>query len=124
MVRKRRVFVVEDHPSTAEAVKRYLEVNGYRVEVASDVRSALRFARTKRFDVLVCDLHLPDGTGWDLLMSLRRRRPVNAIAFSALDGAEDRRRSKEAGFVEHVPKGSDADILVDTIERVTKGKAA
>src|SRR3954447_15027697 len=71
MVQKRRVFVVEDHPSTAAAVKRYLEVSGYWVEVAGDVRSALRFARTKPFDVLVCDLHLPDGTGWDLLMRLR-----------------------------------------------------
>ena len=124
MVRKRRVFVVEDHPSTAAAVKRYLEVSGYRVEVAGDVRSALRFARTKRFDVLVCDLHLPDGTGWDLLMKLRRRRRVTAIAFSALDGAEDRRRSKEAGFVEHVTKGSDGDMLVDIIDRLTKVKAA
>jgi CheY-like chemotaxis protein len=124
MVQKRRVFVVEDHPSTAAAVKRYLEVSGYRVEVAGDVRSALRFARTKRFDVLVCDLHLPDGTGWDLLMKLRRRRPVPAIAFSALDGAEHRRRSKEAGFVEHVTKGSDGDMLVDIIDRLTKVKAA
>ena|SRR5437016_934452 len=123
MPRKRRVFVVEDHPSTAQAVKRFLEVSGYRVEVAGDVKSALRLARTKRFDVLVCDLHLPDGTGWDLLKKLSRRRPVPAIAFSALDGLEDRRRSKEAGFVEHVAKGSDADKLVDIIKRVTQGKA-
>jgi len=57
-------------------------------------------------------------------MSLRRRRPVNAIAFSALDGAEDRRRSKEAGFVEHVPKGTDGDKLVDVIDRLTKVNAA
>jgi DNA-binding response OmpR family regulator len=124
MVRKRRIFVVEDHPSTAAAVKRYLEVSGYRVELAGDVRSALRFARTKRFDVLVCDLHLPDGNGWDLLIKLRRRHAVTAIAFSALDGAEVRRRSKEAGFAEHVPKGSDGDVLVEAIDRLTKVKAA
>jgi CheY-like chemotaxis protein len=121
---KKRVFVVEDHPSTADAVRAYLEVSGYEVDVAADVRSALRLAATRQFDVLVCDLHLPDGTGWDLMKRLKARDEINGIAFSAFDGPEEHRRSKEAGFAAHVAKGSDPNVLLSTIERVIERNAA
>ena len=117
MANKRRIFLVEDHPATASAVKQYLEERGYQVDVAVDVKSAIRFASTDAFDVLVSDLHLPDGTGWDLMKKLRRQGRVRGIAFSALDAPEDRRRSKEAGFSEHLVKTADPDMLVEAIER-------
>ena len=124
MAGKKRVFIVEDHPSTALAMKRYLEESGYEVDLAADVRSALRVAARNRFDVLVCDIHLPDDTGWDLMKRLTERGAVNGIAFSAFDGPEDRRRSKEAGFAAHVAKGSDTNLLLSTIEQVIEHKAA
>jgi CheY-like chemotaxis protein len=122
MAGEKRVFVVEDHPPMARAVKRYLEESGYEVILAADVRSALRMAARKRFDVLVCDIHLPDGTGWDLMKQLTARGAVNGIAFSAFDEPEDCRRSKEAGFAAHVPKGGDTNLLLSTIEKVIEHK--
>jgi CheY-like chemotaxis protein len=119
METKARVFIVEDHPATARALKTYLEVCGYGVEVASDVKSALRASEQKQFDVLVCDLHLPDGTGWELMRQLNALGGMRGVAFSALDGPEDRRRSKEAGFVEHVAKGSNPDTLLAAIDRAS-----
>lgn len=116
--KRRRVFVVEDHPAMARAVKEYLETCGYDVDVAVDVKSAVEFASTHRFDVLVSDLHLPDGTGWRLMKRLRRSGGrVPAIAFSVFNRPEDRRRSKQAGFLEHVVKTADPGMLVEAIER-------
>lgn len=109
--------MVEDHPATASAVKQYLEVCGYQVDVAVDVKSAIQFASTDAFDVLVSDLKLPDGTGWDLMEELCRHRHVRGIAFSASNAPEDRQRSKEAGFAEHIVKTADPDMLVEAIER-------
>jgi CheY-like chemotaxis protein len=119
---KIRVFVVEDHPATARALKSFLVGAGYSVHLASDVNSALELAPSIVFDVLVCDLSLPDGTGWDLMERLRKVGPVRGIAFSAFDEPAHLARSKEAGFVEHIVKGAAATELVASIERAFRGK--
>jgi DNA-binding response OmpR family regulator len=62
MTVSKRIFLVEDHPDTARAVKRYLEAYGYSVELASDVTSALRVGSETEFDLLICDLQ---SAGWD-----------------------------------------------------------
>lgn len=113
---KIRVFVIEDHPATARALKMFLETSGFSVEVACDAKSALELAPQIEFDVLLCDLNLPDGTGWDLLTALRKTRPdVRALAFSAFDDLHHVTRSRAAGFLEHVVKGAPAEELVVTI---------
>jgi DNA-binding response OmpR family regulator len=120
MAAKRRIFVVEDHPTTARALKVFLETQGYDVSVAGDVSSALKFAANNTFDLLICDLSLPDGNGWDLIKKLCANGPVRGIAFTASGSDEDIAQSKKAGFVDHVVKGCAADELVAVIEQTLK----
>jgi len=112
-----RVFVVEDHPGVAQALKNFLGGAGFGVEVAMDVASALELAGKISFDVLLCDLNLPDGTGWDLLAELRKRGPVRGIAFSAFDEPGHIARSEAAGFLEYFVKGSPPQDLLTAIKR-------
>ncbi|MDQ6859732.1 MAG: response regulator [Verrucomicrobiota bacterium] len=114
------VFVVEDHPATARGLKIFLELAGYTVTVAHDIRSALHIAERSPFDVMVCDLHLPDGTGWDLMEKLRKKIPVRGIAFSAFDEPEHLERSKAVGFDEHVIKGTTPETLLAAIDRIAR----
>jgi DNA-binding NarL/FixJ family response regulator len=116
------VFIVEDHPATARGLKMFLELSGYAVEMASDVKTALKVAQKIKFDVLLCDLNLPDGTGWDLMERLRRNGPVEGVAYSAFDEPEHIARSLAAGFAEHVVKGTTPETLVAAIDRLAKGK--
>ena len=118
--RKIRVFVVEDHPAIAHGLQMFLEAVGLTVEIAFDMQSALTALRKTKFDVLLCDLALPDGTGWELMKELTRSGPVPAIAFSAFDDSEDVERSRNAGFAEHVAKGAPAEQLVEAIERTAR----
>jgi CheY-like chemotaxis protein len=115
--RKLRVFVVEDHPGTTRALKGFLRGAGFEVQVATDVTSALELAGRIEFDVLLCDLNLPDGTGWDLLAQLSEEGPVRAIAFSAFDEPEHVARSEAAGFLEHFVKGSPPEDLLAAIRK-------
>jgi CheY-like chemotaxis protein len=117
---KTRIFVVEDHAVTARALKAFLETYGYSVEVAADVRSALKLAKRIEFDVLVCDLNLPDGNGWELMQRLSAKAPVRGIAFSAFDDPEHFARSKAAGFIEHVVKGAAPEKLLAAIKRAAE----
>ncbi len=118
-VPKLRVLVVEDHPMTARGLKVFLEMSGFDVAIAIDIRSALAAADATPFDILLCDLHLPDGTGWDLMKQLRKTRSVRGIAYSAFDEPDQVARSKAAGFLAHVVKGSTPEELVAVIEGVS-----
>jgi CheY-like chemotaxis protein len=125
MATKARIFVVEDHESTARAIKMFLETQGYEVTHAPDIASALEAAgKDGSFDLLLCDISLPDGNGWDLMQKLSARGPVRAIAFTASGSPDDIARSKEAGFLLHFVKGSPADDLVVAIEQALNRKPA
>jgi CheY-like chemotaxis protein len=63
----RRLLVVEDDRGCAEAVRRWLEICGATVSTAESVIAALERVRAEPPDILLLDVHLPDGTGWDLL---------------------------------------------------------
>ena len=115
-----RVFIVEDHPMTARGLKMFLEASGLDVEMAHDLASGLKTAAKSEFDVLLCDLHLPDGSGWDLMTRLRKQKPVRGIAYSAFDEPDYVARSKAAGFLEHVVKGSTPEELVAAIDRAMR----
>ena len=104
-------------------MKSYLDLMGYTVELAGSVAAARKLARTGEFDVLICDIHLPDGTGWDLLNSLKQKQPVRAIAFSAYDEPEYRANSVAAGFLDYVVKGSPPELLIEAIERASTDAA-
>jgi CheY-like chemotaxis protein len=112
-----RLIVVEDHAETAEGLKRFLSAIGYKVFVATDMASALSLAAAVEFDVLLSDLGLPDGTGWELLKRLSAERRIRAIAFSGYNSPADRQRSAEAGFLEHLAKPLAPDQLCAAINR-------
>ena len=113
-----RLIVVEDHANTAEGLKKFLKAVGYEVFVATDMASALSLASSVYFDVLLSDIGLPDGTGWELLRKLTAERPIRAIAFTAHNEPEDLKRSAAAGFVEHLAKPLSPEQLCAAIKRV------
>jgi CheY-like chemotaxis protein len=109
-----RILVVEDHVDTAYGLKMYFTTKGYEVHVALDVKSARAVAAEQPFDILLSDLALPDGNGWDLLRELRARGPVRAIAMSGYNSPEDIERSHAAGFVMHLAK----PVMMADLDRV------
>src|SRR6202007_121427 len=92
-----RLIVVEDHASTAEGLKKFLKAVGYQVFVATDMSSALSLSSAVEFDLLLSDLALPDGNGWELMKQLSAKGRIRALAFSAHNSPADLQRSAEAG---------------------------
>jgi PAS domain S-box-containing protein len=110
-----RLLIVEDHADTALLLKRLLEGSGFAVETAGSVAEALEAADNAHFDVLVSDLGLPDGTGCELMRQICQRHPLKGIAISGYGMEEDVRRSREAGFSEHLVKPVDISSLEQAI---------
>jgi|ERR1041385_6125137 CheY-like chemotaxis protein len=100
-----KFFVVENHRDTLDAIKMFLEAQGHSVEVAPDMKSALKLAPRARFDVLISDIGLPDGDGWELMRKLRGEIPnLKAIAMSGYGMRADLEKSKAAGYAAHLIK--------------------
>jgi CheY-like chemotaxis protein len=98
-------FVVENHQDTLDALRMFLEAQGHKVEAAVDVTTALAKAKGTKFDVLVSDIGLPDGDGWELMRRLRADMPeIKGIAMSGYGMKADLDRSKAAGFAAHIIK--------------------
>lgn len=100
-----KFFVVENHQDTLDAIQGFLEAQGHTVESAPDMKSALKRAPGSQFDVLISDIGLPDGDGWELMKALREQIPgLKAIAMSGYGMRADLDRSKSAGFAAHLIK--------------------
>ncbi|MGI9089400.1 MAG: response regulator [Chthoniobacterales bacterium] len=112
-----RIIVVEDHADTAEGLRRFLSSIGYKVYIAPDVASARGLAKAVEFDILLSDLRLPDGTGWDLMEELNAERPVRAIAMSGYNTDADIAKSMHVGFLHHIAKPLVPDHLSELIRQ-------
>jgi len=115
-----RILIVEDHVGLCLGLQNYLGTIGYAVSMANSVKSALRCANRNQFDLLLIDLNLPDGNGWDLLRQLKTRSAVRAIAMSGWGSASDIANSEGAGFMRHLVKPVMPEELIKAIQHAMK----
>ncbi len=89
----RRLLVVEDNADCAGAVREWLEICGARVSTADTIGAALRRVRSETPpDLMLLDVRLPDGSGWELLERVRATVPgatdMPVVAITGLEGHE------------------------------------
>lgn len=120
--RSLRVLLVEDHPDTAEQLTRLLKRSGHHVSCATSVKEALERGRDGGFDILISDLGLPDGSGYDLMRELAQPQHIPGIALSGFGMKEDVENSIAAGFSRHFTKPVDWQELQTEILRVVHVK--
>jgi PAS domain S-box-containing protein len=113
-----RLLVVEDHQPTLDVIERLLRRTGHSVKTATSVAGALQLAGSEHFDVVISDLGLPDGTGFELMTELRTAHGLRGIALSGYGMDEDLRRSHEAGFSAHLTKPIDFAHLERALEEL------
>lgn len=110
------LLLVEDHADSRATLARLLKRRGYAVETAEDVKSALEATRKTKFDVILSDIGLPDGTGHDFLTQVPLEERRRAIALSGFGMEEDLVRSAVSGFARHLTKPVDLAELDTTIQ--------
>lgn len=116
-----RVFVVENHTDTMEALVIYLEQLGHKVRGAKSVAEALDLLPREQCDLLLSDIGLPDGTGWELLERACLPPTVYCLAMSGFGANADLSRSKKAGFRHHLLKPFDPEKLDAILEEAASG---
>ena len=119
------MLLVEDHPDTRLALESFLKALGHRPRVAQNMAEGLMLgcAENKEIDLLLSDIRLPDGDGWELLSELRERgcSPKRAIAISGWGSRADLLKSKAAGFEAHLTKPLSPAILEAALSEKPQG---
>jgi len=116
-----KILLVDDHQDTCAALEKLLVRRGHLVAATHNVRSALEAAVRNKFDLLISDIALPDGSGMDLMMQMRAISNVPGIAISGFGNNSDIERSLHAGFSEHLTKPIKLENLEAAIERAIAG---
>jgi len=98
------ILYVEDHVDSAEMLTRLLRSLGYQVETCGTVADAIRLASQRKFDLLLSDIGLPDGSGIDLIAQVRQRSSIPAIALTGFGMERDVEAYRTAGFNSHIAK--------------------
>ncbi|MDQ3623416.1 MAG: response regulator [Verrucomicrobiota bacterium] len=99
-----RILVVENDFDILKWLRLYLETRGHIVFTARTLREAVASFTTSESDVLISDIGLPDGNGWELMEQLRPGEGVFAIAMSGFGMNADNARSRAVGFRHHLLK--------------------
>ncbi|MBC8105513.1 MAG: MEKHLA domain-containing protein [Anaerolineae bacterium] len=112
-----RILLVEDHTDTRQIMAKLLGSFGCIVTTASSVREAMQCSQTEKFDLLVSDIGLPDGSGLDVMRHMKQHQQVRGIALSGFGQDDDLRRSREAGFETHLIKPVNLQALQEVIRK-------
>jgi DNA-binding response OmpR family regulator len=116
------VLVVDDEPTIAEIVARYLDRAGYRTRVASDGNQAIEAAASERPDLVVLDLMLPGIDGLEVMRRLREqdRERIAVILLTAKGDESDRVIGLRLGADDYVVKPFSPAELVARVDAVLR----
>ena len=106
---KHRILVVEDDPSLGRILADNLRFEGYEAHVAPNAASAIRLSATVRPDLVILDVTLPDGDGFELCPSIRGRDQTPVIFLTARGQKADKLRGLNLGADDYVTKPFDLD---------------
>jgi len=120
MPHRASVLVVDDEPTIAEVLSRYLERAGFNALVAGDGPEALRLAGAERPDLVVLDLMLPGMDGLEVMRRLREERRVSVILLTARGEMSDRITGLRLGADDYVVKPFSPAELVARVEAVLR----
>jgi DNA-binding response OmpR family regulator len=115
-----RVLIVDDDRDFVEMVREYLLPEGFSVDAAFDYPTGLAAAKSQQHELLVLDVMLPGGSGFDLLRHLRAHSSLPVLLLTGRGEAVDRIVGLEIGADDYLPKPCDPRELVARIRAILR----
>lgn len=113
-----QLLVIDDEAPIRMLLSRMIELEGYKVSQAADCRSALQLLRKQPFDIILCDVFLPDGNGVDFVSDIKKIVPNSeVILLTAHGNIPDGVQAIKNGAFDYITKGDDNRKIIPTINR-------
>ena len=115
-----KILYVEDDLSLIDGLQYTLENSGYAVDNAKTVKEALSLFRKNRYDLLLLDVTLPDGTGFDICKEIRSRSTIPIIFLTASDQEISIVRGLDMGGDDYITKPFKLNELLSRIKALLR----
>ena len=113
-----QILVIDDEEPIRKLLTRIIELEGYKVSTASCCREALQLLSQQQYDVILCDVFLPDGNGVDFILEIKKYSGDAAIILLTAHGnIEDGVQAIKNGAFDYITKGDDNRKIIPTINR-------
>jgi DNA-binding response OmpR family regulator len=116
----KRILIVEDEVPISRVLRAYLEKHGFVAYQAYTIQQASLLFDSESIDLVLLDVLLPDGTGWDFLQKVRAHSPCPIIMLTALGEVPDRLRGLQNGADDYMSKPFVAEEVVARIHAVLR----
>lgn len=117
---KINIFLVEDDLALQKAMKYTLEKEGFNVEISSTVEDSKRVFKNNKFDIVLLDIMLPDGSGYDICEVIRKESDVPVIFMTACDNEANIVLGLDIGGDDYITKPVRIRELVSRIKAVLR----
>lgn len=115
------ILIIEDSSLFHHALKKRLNTNGYIVEGAFSLEEALAKLETASYDLVVLDLHHPDGEGEDLLENLNAKQKLKIVVYTSDPDKERRNEWFRYGVLGYISKSDPLGYVIEEIDRIVQG---
>lgn len=113
-----QILVIDDEEPIRKLLARIIELEGYKVLTASCCSDAIQLLSKQQFDVILCDVFLPDGNGVDFILEIKKYSNDSAIILLTAHGnIQDGVQAIKNGAFDYITKGDDNRKIIPTINR-------
>lgn len=113
-----KILLVEDNKTISKALKYTLEQNKYEVLSAENVSEALNLLKKEKVDLIILDITLPDGDGFELYKIIKEKYNISTIFLTAKDDENDIVKGLELGAEDYVTKPFSTRELLARINKI------
>ena len=119
----RRILIIDDEEKLRSLLARILSLEGYDIAEAANAKAALKKIEQEAFEVIICDVKLPDGDGLELTQKIKLLQPLTEViiltAFGSISGGV---KAIKHGAFDYITKGD--GIILDGCKSQGQGRLA
>lgn len=115
-----KILLVEDDLSLIDGLKFFIQKNGFYVDIAKTVKEALEIFEDNDYDLLILDLTLPDGTGFEICKKVRQSSNVPIIFLTASDEEFNVVMGLDIGGDDYITKPFKLNELISRINAIMR----
>ncbi len=115
------ILIIDDEENLRRLLARVIELEGYSVIQAANVKDAIRVLQKDNIQVVISDVKLPDGNGVDLTALIKREYPgVEVIVITAYGTIEDGVRAMKSGAFDYLTKGDHQERIIPLLSKASE----
>ena len=117
-----KILVIDDTPVIRELLKEFFGDAGSEVDTAVNGREGYDMAIAEDYDLIICDVHMPEMNGFEMVVNLRQTKPESKIIIMDSLPGKDAKKATDAGAIVCLAKPFDLDELRKLVKeiRITK----